>query len=156
MRLNKLADVAPPTIGFHVRGGDKLAEDKMLVPHYSLANLDLTSLHDAHIVNAHTALTICIDFVIVMTQAATYHEAGYMTVQNRQTTEVQDLIYKFTETWPDVKVSCLPYYPVLMMTKVPAISGTCRHRARKSPLKAAYNVATGSSVQASPAYVPCW
>jgi len=30
-RLNKLADVVPPTIGFHVRGGDKLAEDKMLV-----------------------------------------------------------------------------------------------------------------------------
>ena len=30
-RLAKLADVAPPTIGFHVRGGDKLAEDKMLV-----------------------------------------------------------------------------------------------------------------------------
>ena len=30
-RLNKLADVTQPTIGFHVRGGDKLAEDKMLV-----------------------------------------------------------------------------------------------------------------------------
>ena len=30
-RLAKLADVAQPTIGFHVRGGDKLAEDKMLV-----------------------------------------------------------------------------------------------------------------------------
>ena len=30
-RLNKLADVEQPTIGFHVRGGDKLAEDKMLV-----------------------------------------------------------------------------------------------------------------------------
>lgn len=30
-RLDKLADVAQPTIGFHVRGGDKLAEDKMLV-----------------------------------------------------------------------------------------------------------------------------
>ena len=30
-RLAKLADVAPPSIGFHVRGGDKLAEDKMLV-----------------------------------------------------------------------------------------------------------------------------
>ena len=30
-RLSKLADVAQPTIGFHVRGGDKLAEDKMLV-----------------------------------------------------------------------------------------------------------------------------
>lgn len=30
-RLDKLADVTLPTIGFHVRGGDKLAEDKMLV-----------------------------------------------------------------------------------------------------------------------------
>jgi hypothetical protein len=30
-RLNRLYDVKAPTIGFHVRGGDKLAEDKMLV-----------------------------------------------------------------------------------------------------------------------------
>ncbi|CAL8469442.1 g8983 [Coccomyxa elongata] len=51
-RLDKLADVTPPTIGFHVRGGDKLAEDTML---------------------------------------------------NRQTTQVNDLIRKFTMTWPDVK-----------------------------------------------------
>lgn len=27
-----------------------------------------------------------------------------MPVQNRQTTEVQDLVNKFTQTWPDVKV----------------------------------------------------
>ena len=30
-RLAKLAEVALPSIGFHVRGGDKLAEDKLLV-----------------------------------------------------------------------------------------------------------------------------
>ena len=41
-RLNKLADVAPPTVGFHVRGGDKLAEDKMLVDSNSQDQLNLT------------------------------------------------------------------------------------------------------------------
>ena len=40
-------------------------------------------------------------------------------MQNRQTTEVQDLINKFTETWPDVKVSCLLWYIALMMNKGP-------------------------------------
>ena len=40
-------------------------------------------------------------------------------MQNRHTTEVQDLINKFTETWPDVKVSCLLWYVALMVTKGP-------------------------------------
>lgn len=61
-RLNKLADVAPPTVGFHVRGGDKLAEDKMLVnlKFTRSADLDLTSLHDTHI-----ALTIFPRFIVM-------------------------------------------------------------------------------------------
>lgn len=44
-RLSKLADVHSPTIGFHVRGGDKLAEDKMLVSHRSQLSPLLHSLH---------------------------------------------------------------------------------------------------------------
>ena len=75
-------------------------------------------------------------------------------MQNRQTTEVQDLIDKFTESWPDVKVSCLLWYIALMMMK-----GPCRlmhtGQSQKETLEAADNLTRGRSVQATPAFMLC-
>ena len=92
--MEELASMPKPTMGFHIRGGDKLSEDVQLVRHWGSALSCQSSLHTAGLVVRRSPLP-----------CAAGGLQRFAALQARMTTRPQDHIDTFRTAYPRAKVS---------------------------------------------------